>query len=435
LKRISKSKIVSAEEAVSVIKSGDRLYVHANCSYPALLMNKICERKSELRDVKIFHLMTFDEAPYLAEGMEEHFHLTSLFTGRNVRKHVNEGRADFIPVFLSEIPYLIEKKILPIDITILHLSPPDEHGYCSFGLSNECSKTAAENSKLIIAQINPNMPRALGDNFIHIDRIDYVVEVNEPVSEFISNDKNITDEELDVYRKIGMNITGMINDGDTLQMGIGLIPDLVLQSLKDKKDLGIHTEMFSDNLIDLIDEGIVNGEKKTFLPGKVVTSFVLGSKKSFDYINNNPVFEFRPTKFVNDPFHISRNDNMVSINSAIEIDLTGQVCADSIGCRNYSGLGGQLDFVRGASRSRNGRSFIAMPSTAKKNSISKIKLFLNPGAGVTTTRGDIHYAVTEYGIADLKGKSIRERVKSLISIAHPNFREDLERQAKEAKYL
>jgi 4-hydroxybutyrate CoA-transferase len=435
LKKISKSKIVSAEEAVSFINSGDRLYVHANCSYPALLMNKLCERKAELHGVKIFHLMTFDDAPYLAEGMEEHFHLTSLFTGHNVRKHVYEGRADFVPVFLSEIPLLIERKNLPIDVTILHLSPPDGHGYCSFGLSNECSKTAAENSRMIIAQINPNMPRALGDNFIHIDRIDYAVEVNEPVSEFISKDKNVSGEELDVYRKIGMNITDMINDGDTLQMGIGLIPDIVLQSLKDKKDLGIHTEMFSDNLIDLIDEGIVNGEKKTFLPGKIVTSFVLGSKKSFEYINNNPVFEFRPTKFVNDPFNISRNDNMVSINSAIEIDLTGQVCADSIGCRNYSGLGGQLDFVRGASRSRNGRSFIAMPSTAKKNTVSKIKLFLNPGAGVTTTRGDVHYVVTEYGIADLKGKTIRERVKSLIKISHPDFREELEKQAREARYL
>ena len=328
---------------------------------------------------------------------------------------------------------LIQSKKLPVDITLLHLSPPDEHGYCSYGISNECSKTAAENSKTIIAQINPRMPRVLGDNFIHIDKIDYAVEINEPVPEFLSSKD--AGEDLHIYERIGQHIAGMIEDGATLQMGIGLIPDTVLQFLHDKKDLGIHTEMFSDNLIDLIDAGVVNGEKKTLLPGKVVASFILGSQKVFDYMDDNPVFEFRSSMFVNDPFNIARNDKMVSINSALEVDLTGQVCADSIGPRNYSGFGGQLDFIRGASRSDGGKPIIAFTSTAKNGTMSRIVPFLKQGAGVTTTRGDVHYVITEYGIADLYGKPVSERVRSLIRIAHPNFRDELERYAKEVKYI
>jgi acetyl-CoA hydrolase len=277
------------------------------------------------------------------------------------------------------------------------------------------------------------MPRVLGDNFIHIDKIDYVVEIDEAVPEF----RHIKEagEERDVYEAIGKNIAGIIEDGATLQMGIGLIPDVVLEFLTDKKDLGIHTEMFSDHLIDLIETGVINGERKTLLPGKVVSSFVLGTKKCFDYMHDNPVFEFRPSMFVNDPFTISRNDNMVSINSALEVDLTGQVCADSIGTRNYSGFGGQLDFIRGASRSENGKPIIAFTSTAKKGELSRIAPYLKQGAGVTTTRGDVHYVITEYGIADLYGKTIRERAKSLIEIAHPKFREELERYAFEVKYF
>ncbi len=429
----SKTKFVTADEAVKVIKSGDSVYLHANCSFPKTLVDAMCRRYKELKNVKILQLMTFLNAPFALPEMEGHFHLVSLFTGPNVRKAVNEGRADFVPVFLSEIPWLIQSKKLPVDVTMLHLSPPDEHGYCSFSISNECAKTSAENSKTIIALINPRMPRVLGDNFIHIDKIDYAVEINEPIPELVS-DKD-AGEDIHIYERIGQYISDMIEDGSTLQMGIGLIPDTVLQFLHEKKNLGIHTEMFSDNLIDLIDSGVVNGEKKTLLPGKVVASFILGSQKVFDYMDDNPVFEFRPTLFVNDPFTISRNDKMISINSALEVDITGQVCADSIGPRNYSGFGGQVDFIRGAARSEGGKPIIAFTSTAKNGTISRITPFLKPGAGVTTTRGDVHYVVTEYGVADLYGKPVSERVKSLIKIAHPNFRDELERYAKEVKFI
>ncbi|MBV6477651.1 MAG: Butanoate coenzyme A-transferase [Ignavibacteria bacterium] len=430
----NKTKFVSADEAVKCIKSGHNIFVHGNCSYPKVLIDALCRRYKELHNVKIIHLLEFMDAPYSSPEMEGHFHLCSLFTGSNVRKAVNEGRADFVPVFLSEIPLLIERGKIQIDVCLLHLSPPDEHGFCSFSLSNDCSKTASEHAKIIIAQINPNMPRVLGDNFIHIDKIDFVVETIEPVPEF-SSGKELKSEEKEVYEKIGRNIAGMIDNGATLQMGIGVIPDMVLQFLTDKKDLGVHTEMFSDGLIDLIDAGIINGERKTLLPGKVVSSFILGTKKVFDYMNDNPIFEFRPTKFVNDPFIISRNDNMVSINSALEVDITGQVCADSIGPKNYSGFGGQLDFIRGATRSVNGKPISAFASTAKGGTVSRIVPYLRPGAGVTTTRGDVHYVITEYGIADLYGKSIRERVRSLINIAHPNFREELEKYAYEVKFI
>ncbi len=429
----SKTKFVTSDEAAKVIKSGDSIYVHANCSFPKTLIDAMCKRYKELKDVKILQLMSFLNAPFVQPEMEGHFHLVSLFTGPNIRKAVNEGRADFVPVFLSEIPWLIQRKKLPVDVTLLHVSPPDEHGYCSYGISNECSKTSAENSKTIIAQINPRMPRVLGDNFIHIDKIDYAVEINEPIPEFVST--NDAGEDIHIYERIGQYIADMIEDGSTLQMGIGLIPDTVLKFLHDKKNLGIHTEMFSDNLIDLIDAGVVNGEKKTLLPGKVVASFILGSQKVFDYMDDNPVFEFRTTMFVNDPFTIARNDKMISINSALEVDLTGQVCADSIGPRNYSGFGGQVDFIRGASRSEGGKPIIAFTSTAKSGTLSRIVPFLKQGAGVTTSRGDVHYVVTEYGVADLYGKPVSERVRSLIKIAHPNFRDELERYAKEVKYI
>lgn len=430
----NKTRFVSADEAVKVIKSGQTLYVHANCSYPKVIMDALCCRHKELKDVTILQLISFLDAPYASPEMEGIFRVSSLFTGANVRKAVNEGRADFTPVFLSEIPMLIERKKLHIDVCLLHLSPPDEHGFCSFSISNDCAKTASEHADIIIAQINPNLPRVYGDNFIHIDKIDYAIEINDPVPEFY-NMKEISDKDRLVYEKIGMNIAGLIEDGSTLQMGIGIIPDIVLQFLTDKNDLGIHTEMFSDNLIDLIESGVINGEKKTLLPGKVVSSFTLGTKKVFDYMDDNPVFEFRPTKFVNDPFTISRNDNMVSINSALEVDLTGQVCADSMGPKNFSGFGGQLDFIRGATRSKNGKPIIAFTSTAKGGTLSRISPYLKQGAGVTTTRGDVHYIITEYGIADLYGKSIRERVNSLISIAHPDFREELERYAYEVNFL
>lgn len=428
-------KIVSSDEALKAVNSGDNVFIHSNCAYPEILVESMCSRADELENVTVSHLMTFKRAGYVDVGMEKCFTHNSLFTGSNVRTAINEGRADFTPVFLSEIPIMMEKGIIPVDVALLQLSPPDVHGFCSFGVSNECSKVAAECAKVVIAQINPNMPRVLGNNFINLNHIDYIVEADTPIAELPMVSKDLSDEEKSVYERIGANIASLIDDGSTLQMGIGVIPDAVLPYLIEKNDLGIHTEMFSDSLIDLIERGVVNGEKKTFLPGKVVSSFVLGSRVLFDYIDNNPLIEFRGSKEVNDPFNIARNDKMVSINSAIEIDLTGQVCADSIGSKIYSGFGGQVDFIRGASRSNGGKPIIAVPSTAKKGTISKIVPFLAPGAGVTTTKADVHYVITEHGIADLYGKTIRERVRALIAIAHPDFRDELERKAREIKYL
>jgi acetyl-CoA hydrolase len=435
LTAIKTPKITSADKALEALNSGDKVFIHSNCAFPRVLVNAMCARYNELNNVEVIHLMTFQDAPYVQPQMKGHFIHNSLFTGSNVRKAINEGRADFTPVFLSEIPFLMESGRLPVDVCLMQLSPPDMHGYCSFGVSNECSKIAAENAKVRIAQINPNMPRVLGDNFIHINKLDYIVEEETPVSELPMVSHDCSEEEKAVYERIGYHIASLINDGDTLQMGIGVIPDAVLPFLKEKKDLGIHTEMFSDGLIELMEAGIVNGEKKTYIPGKVVSSFVLGTRKLFDFIDNNPLIEFRTSKFVNDPFNISRNKNMVSINSAIEVDLTGQVCADSMGCCNYSGFGGQVDFIRGASRSEGGKPIIAFPSTAKNGKFSKIVPFLKEGAGVTTSRGDVHYVITEYGIADLYGKAIRERAKSLINIAHPSFREELEQKAREVKWI
>lgn len=429
------NRIVNPEKAVEVVKSGDRVYLHANSCYPELLVKALCNRYNELNDVEICHLTSFTTAPYVAHEMSGHFRHNALFTGNNVRKAVQEGRADFTPIFLSEIPILFESGKFPIDVCLLHLSMPDAHGYCSFGVSNECSKIAAENSKVILAQINKKMPRVLGDNFIHIDKIDFIVECDEDLPELPMVDPNMGKEEKAVYRKIAENISTLIKDGDTLQMGIGAIPDAVLPYLREKNDLGIHTEMFSDSLIDLIELGVVNGDKKSLLPGKVVSSFVIGTKKIFEYIDDNSLIEFRTSKFVNDPFTIARNDNMISINSCIQVDITGQVCSDSMGPKIYSGFGGQVDFTRGAARSKGGKPILAFSSTCKNDTISKIIPFLTAGAGVTTSRGDVHYLITEFGIADLFGKTLRQRAELLIGIAHPNFRDELTQKAKELKYL
>ncbi|MCX6166315.1 MAG: 4-hydroxybutyrate CoA-transferase [Ignavibacteriae bacterium] len=430
-----KQRIVTAEEAVKVIKSNDTVYLHANSAFPTVLVNAMCARYKELENVRVMHLTTFHKAPYTAPEMAGHFVHVALFCSGNVRKAVNEGRADVYNVFLSEIGWLMELGRMPIDVCMLHLSLPDEHGYCSYGVSNEVSKTAAENAKVIIAQINPKMPRVLGDNFIHVSKIKYFVEIDEPLLEVPMVDANASEEEKKIYEKIAEYISSLISDGATLQMGIGAIPDAVLPFLKEKKDLGIHTEMFSDGLIELIDSGVVNGEKKTFLPNKVVSSFVIGTKKVFDFIDNNPIIEFRSSKFVNDPVNIARNDNMISIISAIQIDLSGQVCSDSMGTRIFSGFGGQLDFVRGAMRSKGGRSILAFSATTKNDTISKIVPILTPGSGVVTTRGDVQTIITEYGIADLYGKTLRERTKLLINIAHPKFKEELEAKAREFKWL
>lgn len=422
-------KIVSAEEAVKVIRSGDRVWIHPGCAQPGVLVKALVDRYEELEDVEIVHLLTLGEADYVKPEMRGHFRHNALFTGKNVREAINNGRADFTPIFLSEIPGLFKKGDMPIDVALIHVSPPDEHGFCSFGVGVECTMAAAKTANIVIAQMNPNMPRVLGDNFIHISKIKYCVKADTPILELRRLRMS------DLHREIGRHVAELIPDGATLQMGIGGIPDAVLYYLKSKKDLGIHTEMFSDGIIELTEAGIINNERKTLHPGKIVASFVLGSRYLYDFIDNNPIVEFHPSDYVNDPFIISRNESMIAINSAIEIDLTGQICADSIGYNIYSGIGGQVDFIRGAARSNGGKPIIALPSTAKDDKISRIVPMLREGAGVTTSRGDVHYVVTEYGIAYLHGKSIRERAKSLINIAHPKFREDLLRSATERKLI
>jgi acetyl-CoA hydrolase len=430
-----KSKLRSPQEAVKLISSGQRVYVHPGCAVPEVLVNAMSERYLELEDVEVIHLLTVGKAAYSVPEMEGHFRHNAVFIGANVRKAVNEGRADFTPIFLSEIPGLFYRGILPIDVALVHLSPPDEHGFCSFGVGAECTKPATEVAKVIIAQINPNMPRTLGDCFIHVDKLTCCVEADVPLKELPQVDASITPDEALVYEKIGKNISELIENGSTLQLGIGAIPDAVLKFLHTKKDLGIHTEMFADGVIKLVEEGVITNEKKTLHPGKIIVSFVLGSRPLFDFIDNNPVIEFHPSHYVNDPFIIAQNDKMVAINSAIEVDLTGQVCADSIGNYFYSGFGGQVDFIRGASRSKGGKPIIALPSTAKAGTLSRITTRLAAGAGVTTSRGDVHYVVTEYGVADLYGRTIRQRVRALIGIAHPSFREELERFAYEHKFM
>jgi acetyl-CoA hydrolase len=430
-----RKKTVSPAEAVACIASGQRVYVHPGCAMPEVLVEAMCRRYDELTDVEVIHLLTVGTTGYSAPEMEGHFRHNALFIGKNVREAVNDGRADFTPVFLSEIPSLFYRGVLPIDVALIHVSPPDEHGFCSFGVGVECTKPATEVAKTIIAQVNPNMPRTLGDCFIHVDKIASFVEANVPLRELPQVDTDTSPQEREVYRQIGKNIASLIEDGSTLQLGIGAIPDAVLSFLHNKKNLGLHTEMFSDGVVRLVEEGIITNEKKTHHPGKIIVSFVLGTRVLFDFIDNNPVIEFHPSHYVNDPFIISRNDKMVAINSAIEVDLTGQVCADSIGERFYSGFGGQVDFIRGAGRSKGGKPIIALPSTAKKGTHSRIVTRLAEGSGVTTSRGDVHFVVTEYGVADLFGKTIRERARALIGIAHPAFREELEEYAVHRKYF
>ncbi len=429
------SKVVTAEQAVSVIKSGDTVAVHSNCAFPTTLINALVQRKEELRDVNLIHALSVGTLPYLAPGMQEHFWHKSYFMGGEARKAVGEGRADFIPVYLYEYPMLIKKGIVKVNVALVHLSPPDEHGFCSYGVEVGLIKTAAEFADVIIAQINPNMPRALGDSFIHISKIDFIVEVEDEVFELPQGERDLTPEMFNAYEKIGKNIADMIEDGSTLQMGIGVIPDNVLKFLHTKRDLGIHSEMFSDGIIDLVENGVVTNKYKGIHNSKIIAGFILGTKRLYKFIDNNPMIEFHPQEYVNDPFVISQNKKMVAINSAIEVDLTGQVCSDSIGPRLFSGFGGQVDFIRGASRSEGGKPIIALPSTTKDMRISRITTQLKPGAGVVTNRADVHYVVTEYGVADLYGKPVRERVKALIAVAHPKFREELEKYAKEQKFI
>lgn len=419
----------SAEEAVRAIQSGDRVFLTGNCSVPQQVLGALCDyAPSALNDVEIVQVLTIGDSAYVKPGMEQHLRVNSLFISHNVRTAVNEGRADFTPVFLSEIPGLFRTE-LPIDVALVQISPPDEHGFCSFGVEVGVTKTAAEVARIVIAEVNPRMPRTLGDSFIHISKIHHIVDVDYPLPEVVQGEPS------PVQEAIGKHIAGLIEDGSTLQTGIGGIPDAVLKFLDDKKHLGIHTELFADGVIDLVNRGIIDNEAKTLHPGKMIAGFVLGTQALYDFIHDNPIVELHPTEYVNDPFRIAQNDKMISINSALEVDLTGQVVADSIGPRFYSGVGGQVDFVRGAARSKGGKPIIALPSTTKNDTISKIVWQIQPGAGVTTSRNDVHYVATEFGIAYLRGRTIRERATALIAIAHPNFREDLERHARELNYL
>jgi 4-hydroxybutyrate CoA-transferase len=413
-------RVTTPERAVEGIASGDHVWIHAGCNNPEELIRALVGRAEQLRDVEVTHLMTFGCADYTLPCHAASFRHRSLFTGSNVRQAVNEGRADFVPVHLSEIPRLIAAGLVPVDTALVHISPPDEHGFCSYGVGVECTKAAAEKASAVIALVNRRMPRSLGDSFIHVSRLTHVVEVDRPLVELPS-----AGEVGEVARAIGGHVAELIENGSTLQMGIGEIPDAVLLFLKDKRDLGIHTEMFSDGVVGLFEDGVVNGEAKTVHRGKVIASFVLGTRRSFDFLDNNPCVEFHPSDYVNDPFVIAQNDKMVAINSALAVDLTGQVSADSIGRDIYSGFGGQLDFMRGASRSKGGRPIIALPSTARGGRLSRIVDALAEGSGVVTTRADVHYVVTEHGVARLYGKSLRERARELIAVAHPDFRDEL----------
>jgi 4-hydroxybutyrate CoA-transferase len=422
-------KTFSPVDAVRCIQSNMRVYIHSGCAEPEILVEALMARGPYVQNVEIVHLMTAGRADYTAPEMEGHFRQNSLFMGGNVRKAVNEGRADFTPIFLAEVEELFESGQLPLDVALVQVSPPDAHGFCSLGVDVSATLTAARCAKLVIAQINDQVPRTFGDCFLHVDDIDVVVEASHPLCELPPV------EITDVHHAIGKHISRLIEDGSTLQLGIGGIPDAILLELTNHHDLGIHTEMLSDSSIPLIEAGIINGSRKSIHRGKIILSFVLGSKMLFEYVNNNPAFEFHPNKYTNDPWVVAQNDKMVAINSALQVDMTGQVCADSIGTYFYSGIGGQVDFIRGAARSKGGKPIIALPATAKNDTISRIVPMLDPGAGVVTSRGDVHYVVTEFGVAYLHGRSIRQRAEALIEIAHPKFREELYSYCEKARWL
>ena len=422
-------RVTTAAEAVRRITSGMRVYLTGNCSVPQTLLSALVQRAPELQDVEIVQVLTVGPADYVAPEMAGHLRVNTLFISDNVRAAVNEGRADFTPVFLSEVPRLFKSGLLATDVALVHVSPPDEHGFCSFGIEVGMTKPIAQSAKVVIAEMNPRMPRTLGDSLIHLSKLDLVVPVDYPLPEIRMGDTSET------MQRIADHVAGLIPDGATLQTGIGAIPDAVLSLLGNHKDLGIHTELFSDGIIDLIARGVITGERKTLHPGKVIAGFVLGTQRLYDFIHDNPVIELHPQDYVNDPFVIAQNVRMVAINSAIEVDLTGQVCADSIGHRLYSGVGGQLDFIYGASRSQGGVPVIALPSTALGGRASRIVGTLKPGSGVTTSRNHIRYVATEHGVADLYGKTVRERARALIAIADPRFRDDLERSARDLRYL
>lgn len=422
-------KICSLQEAVSVVKSRDRVYVSGNAASPLTLTRALAGRKDELTGVEVTHVLLFGDDPLSRPEMDGHFRHNSLFVGPADRKAINEGRADYVPVFLYEIPDLFYSGILELDVALLHLSPPDDYGYMSLGVECLASKAAADTAKLVVAEVNDKMPRALGDCFIHVSEVDKIVEISRELPELVI--KDVTD----VDKKIGQNIAELVEDGSTIQLGIGGIPNAALAAMHGKKDLGIHTEMVSDGIIDAMQKGVITGAAKTLHPRKAVATFLFGSRRAYEFAHDNPAFEFHPVNYVNHPTVIARNEKMVAINSAVEVDLTGQVCSDSIGTRIYSGFGGQVDFIRGAAQSKGGRPIIALPATTKEGDTSKIVPYLKQGAGVVTTRADVHYVVTEYGAAFLHGKNLRQRARALIEVAAPQFRGELEREAKARKLL
>ena len=415
--------MVSAAEAVSVIGSGQRVYVHQGCAEPEPLISAMVNRAEELRSVEVVHMATMGSASYTAPQYRDSFRHNALFIGANVREAVQSKRADYIPLFLGEIESLFLGGTFPIDVALLQTTRPDRNGFVSLGPSIDVSLTAAKVAKHVVAITNPQMPRTHGDTYLHVSEIDTFVEGDFPLAQL---EPRASTEE---HRNIARHVASLIPDGATLQMGIGAIPDAILQLLGNHRHLGVHSEMFSDGIIPLLEKGVIDNSQKKINPNKVVAGFVLGSRKLLDFIHDNPIFEFRQTRYTNDPFQIARNPKVCAINAAIEIDLTGQVCSDSMGDLPYSGIGGQVDFIRGAARSEGGMPFICLPATAKKGKLSRIVSHLKPGAGVVTSRGDVHWVVTEFGAVNLKGKNLRQRAELLISIAHPDFRESLERES------
>lgn len=411
-------KYSTAEEAVNLINSGDRIFIHSVAAAPQPLIDAMTARASELEDIEIVHLHTEGDAPYAKPEYSDTFHTNALFVGANVRTAVNEGSADYLPIFLSEVPGLFRQNIMPIDMALVQVSSPDKHGYCSLGVSVDASRAALQEAEKAIALVNPNMPRTHGDGIFHASRFNALVKTDEPLHELSIPKPS------EVEKKIGQNCADLVENGATLQMGIGAIPNAVLDALDGHKDLGIHTEMFSDGVIDLVEKGVITGKKKAKHPEKIVASFVMGSRDLYDFVDDNPMIAMLDVAYVNDTAVIRRNPKVTAINSAVEVDITGQVCADSIGTYHYSGVGGQMDFIRGASLSEGGKPIIALPSTTSKGK-SKIVPHLKAGAGVVTTRAHVHYVVTEYGVANLYGKNLRERAQLLINIAHPDHRERL----------
>jgi acyl-CoA hydrolase/GNAT superfamily N-acetyltransferase len=432
LSRRYAAKVKTANEAISKIRSGSRVFLGSGAAEPQYLLASLVEQggeKGKLNDVEIVHFLTFGNARHAEEQFDRNFRHNSLFVGPSIREAVYEGLADYTPIFMSEIPALLRRGRMHLDVALVQVSPPDRFGFCSLGVSVEAHHAAIAVAEYVVAQVNPQMPRTLGDSFVHMDQFDAVVEHEEPLIEVTPPAAD------DTAKAIARHISRLVEDGSTIQVGIGAIPNAVLQHLMDKKDLGVHTEMFTDGLIDLIEAGVVNNSRKTFHPGKVMASFCMGTRRLYDYVDGNPMFEFHPTDYNSSPVNIARNYKMVAINTALEVDITGQVCADSLGHRIYSGIGGQADFIRGAALAPDGKPIIALPSTAQNGTVSRIVAELSPGAGVVTTRGDVHYIATEYGVAYVHGKSLRERALSLIAIAHPSFREELMAKAKECKYI